>query len=47
MIKPSKYKSITTKELKDRTVTPLTGFEKTQTGIILQKLIELIKQKHA
>lgn len=47
MIEPSKYKSILTKEIKNKTVTPLTGVQKVQTRSILQKLMELIKQKHA
>lgn len=47
MIKPSKYKSITTKELKAKTVTPLPEAQKAQANKILDKLVELIKIKHA
>lgn len=47
MIKPSKYKSISTKELKTRAVAPLSPIEKTQVNIILNKMIELIKAKYA
>ena len=46
MIQPSKYKSISTKELKARTVTPLPEAQKVQAATILQKLMELIKVKH-
>ncbi len=46
MIKPSKYKSITTTELKNRTLLPLTVVEKTKVNTILQKLTDLIKLKH-
>ena len=46
MITPTKYKSISTKELKARTVNPLTEAQKTQAATILQKLMKLIKAKH-
>lgn len=47
MIKPSKYKSISTKELKTKTVTPLLPAEKVQVNVILSKMVELIKAKYA
>jgi hypothetical protein len=47
MIKPTKYKSITTAELKNKTVTPLAGMQKLKANLILQKLVDLIKAKHA
>ena len=47
MTEPSKYKSVATKELKTRPTSPLTTTEKTQVNIVLNKLIELIKVKHA
>lgn len=46
MKEPSKYKSITAKELKARPTSPLTPIEKTKVNIVLNKLIELIKVKH-
>ena len=47
MIKPSKYKSIPTKEMKAKTVTPLPEPQKVQVNNTLRKLMELIKLKHA
>lgn len=46
MIKPSKYKSIPTKELKAKTITPLTESQKLKANSILEKLVYLIKMKH-
>lgn len=46
MTKPTKYKSISTTELKNKTVTPLTELQKTKANLILQKLVDLIKVKH-
>ena len=46
MIKPSKYKSVTTTQLKNRVVIALTETEKTKANTILQKLTNLIKLKH-
>jgi len=47
MIKPTKYKSITTAALKSKTVLPLAETQKLQANTILQKLVDLIKAKHA
>jgi len=47
MIKPTKYKSITTADLKSKTVLPLAETQKVQANTILQKLVNLIKAKHA
>jgi len=47
MIKPTKYKSITTTDLKSKTVLPLEETQKVQANTILQKLVNLIKAKHA
>lgn len=46
MITPTKYKSISTKELKTRPTTPLTSEEKVKVDTILSKLVNLIKKKH-
>lgn len=46
MKEPLKYKSISTKELRAKTVNPLTEAQKTQATTILQKLMKLIKDKH-
>ena len=46
MITPSKYKSISTTDLKAKVVTPLTTTDKTKANTILQKLTNLIKLKH-
>ncbi len=46
MIKPTKYKSITTTDLKGKTVLPLVESQKVQANAILQKLVDLIKIKH-
>jgi hypothetical protein len=47
MIKPTKYKSIATADLKNKAVLPLTEPQKVQANTILQKLVDLIKAKHA
>jgi hypothetical protein len=47
MIKPTKYKSISTSQLKLRQVSPLNDTKKTKVFTILQKLSELIKLKHS
>lgn len=47
MIKPTKYKSIATADLKGKTITPLTEPQKLKANLILKKLVELIKIKHA
>lgn len=47
MIKPSKYKSISTVDLKNRPLVQLTSVEKTKANTILQKLTNLIKLKHS
>lgn len=46
MIEPSKYKSISTTDLKSKPVIVLTANEKAKVNTILQKLINLIKLKH-
>jgi len=46
MITPSKYKSISTTDLKNKVVIPLTETEKVKVNTILQKLTNLIKLKH-
>lgn len=46
MMQPSKYKSISTKELKAKTVTPLPEAQKVQVDTILNKLVSLIKKKY-
>jgi len=46
MIQPSKYKSISTTDLKSKPVVALTVNEKTKVNTILQKLTNLIKLKH-
>lgn len=46
MTEPSKYKSISTADLKSKPITPLTVTEKTKVNIILQQLTNLIKLKH-
>jgi hypothetical protein len=47
MIKPTKYKSISTTQLKLRRIDALTNTEKTKVNTILQKLSDLIKLKHS
>ncbi len=47
MIKPTKYKSISTADLKSKTITPLTNIQKIKANLILQKVMDLIKAKHA
>ena len=47
MIKPTKYKSIATSVLKNRTVTLLNETQKTKVLNTLEKLTELIKLKHS
>ena len=47
MIKPTKYKSVTTSVLKNRTVTLLNQTQKTKVLNTLEKLTELIKLKHS
>ena len=47
MIQPTKYKSITTADLKSKTVLPLAETQKLQANTILQKLVDLIKANHA
>ena len=46
MIKPTKYKSISTTQLKLRQVDSLNITQKTKVVTILQKLSDLIKLKH-
>ncbi len=46
MVTPSKYKSISTTDLKSKPVGALTTTEKTKVNVILQKLTNLIKLKH-
>jgi hypothetical protein len=46
MITPSKYKSISTVDLKNRQLVQLTNTEKAKANTILQKLTNLIKLKH-
>lgn len=46
MVTPSKYKSISTTDLKAKVVTPITNADKTKVNVILQKLTNLIKLKH-
>jgi hypothetical protein len=47
MIKPTKYKSINTVDLKLRQASTITEEKKQQTFTILSKLMELIKLKHS
>jgi len=47
MNKPTKYKSLSTTEIKQRVATPVTNTEKTKVLTILAKLTDLIKQKHS
>jgi hypothetical protein len=47
MIKPTKYKSVTTSALKNRPVSLLTQTQKTKVLNTLEKLTELIKLKHS
>lgn len=47
MIKPSKYKSVSVRDLKNRTVTPISNEEKNKVITVLNKLTYLIKQKHS
>jgi hypothetical protein len=47
MIKPTKYKSISTSQLKLRQVSPLNDAKKTKVFTILQKLSDLIKLQHS
>lgn len=47
MIKPTKYKSISTSQLKLRQVDQLNNTQKTKVFTILQKLSDLIKLKHS
>ena len=47
MIKPTKYKSVTTSVLKNRPVTLLNQTQKTKVLNTLEKLTELIKLKHS
>lgn len=47
MIKPTKYKSITTSEVKLRQASPINQIKKQQAFNILSKLMELIKLKHS
>lgn len=47
MIKPTKYKSISVRDLKNRTVTPISTEEKNKVMMVLNKLTQLIKQKHS
>ena len=47
MTTPEKYKSISTTNLKNKVVIPLTESEKQKANTILQKLTNLIKLKHA
>lgn len=46
MTEPSKYKSISTTDLKSKQVIVLNTTEKAKVGTILQKLTNLIKLKH-
>jgi hypothetical protein len=46
MIKPSKYKSISTTDLKSKPVVALNITEKSKANTILNKLMQLIKLKH-
>ncbi len=46
MVTPSKYKSISTTDLKNRTLVAANVSEKTKVNTILSKLTELIKLKH-
>lgn len=47
MIKPTKYKSINTVDLKLRQASPITEAKKQQTLTTLSKLMDLIKLKHS
>jgi hypothetical protein len=47
MIKPTKYKSVTTTLLKNRPVALLNETQKTKVITTLEKLTELIKLKHS
>lgn len=47
MTEPSKYKSISTTDLKVKHVIALNTTEKLKTNTILNKLMQLIKLKHS
>ncbi len=47
MIKPTKYKSINTVDLKLRQASSISEDKKQKTFTILSKLVELIKLKHS
>ena len=47
MITPSKYKSISATDLKNKTIIALTISEKNKVNVILQRLTTLIKLKHS
>jgi|688.fasta_scaffold2416092_2 hypothetical protein len=47
MIKPTKYKSITSEEMKLRQGLSITEAKKQKAFTILSKLVELIKLKHS
>jgi hypothetical protein len=47
MVIPSKYKSISTTDLKSKPIIALTASEKTKVNVILQRLTTLIKLKHS
>jgi len=47
MVIPSKYKSISTTDLKSKPIIALTESEKTKVNVILQRLTTLIKLKHS
>jgi hypothetical protein len=46
MVTPSKYKSISTTDLKTRPITNLVSADKSKVNTILSKLMQLIKLKH-
>lgn len=46
MIKPTKYKSISVSDVKNRIIVPLTAEQKVKAFQILQKLTQFIKAKH-
>jgi hypothetical protein len=47
MNKPTKYKSITSSEIKSRQAIPISNSQKIQAFAIIQKLTDLIKLKHS
>jgi len=47
MIKPTIYKAVSVSQINSRRIDPVSASEKTKVISILQKLTNLIKQKHS